>query len=163
MWLADVTAGPLVAGVRVLRNKLGQSFVQPAGNSVGVKTVENQVDNFVTERVVAEFVGRVALNEEAAGRVNSTRPLFQMSEGLKLLPFFGTLENINVRLDVGGELFALQFLGHDPIMKFGLDRNRRRDIAVKEMINEMLGLSVFPLIRMNGQRLFGERIRIALT
>src|SRR5579864_963382 len=112
--------------------------------------MENEVDNFVTERVVAEFVGRVALNEETAGRMNSPRPLFQMSEGLKLLPFFGALENINMRLDVGSELFALQLLGHDPIMKFGLDRNRRRHITVDEMINEMLGLSVFPLIRMNG-------------
>src|ERR1700719_4461382 len=121
--LADVAARPLITGVRVFGNKLSESFIKPAGDSVRVKTMENKVDNLVTERVVGKFVCRIALNEEAAGGVNTAGPLFEMSEHLKLLPFFGTLENINVRFDIGGELIAFQFFCDDAVMELGLDGN----------------------------------------
>src|ERR1700730_5514945 len=107
--------------------------------------MENKVDNLVTERVVGKFVCRIALNEEAAGRVNTSGPLFKMSELLKLLPIFRPFEDVNVRFDVGGELLTLQFLGDYAIMEFGFNRNRRRDVSVDEVINEMLRLGVFQL------------------
>ena len=48
-------------------------------------------------------------------------------------------------------------------MKFRFHRNRCGDVAVDEMINEMFGLAVFPLLRVDGERFFAERIGIALA
>src|ERR1700693_412640 len=149
--------------MRIFGNELRKSFIEPAGNPVRVEPMENEVDNFVAERVVAKFVCRIALNEEAAGRVNTPGPLFQMPEHLKLLPFFGTLENVNVRFDVSGELLAFQFLGNHAVMELGFDGNRCGDVAVNEVVDEMLGLSVLPLLRMNGERFFTEWVRIPLA
>jgi hypothetical protein len=44
-----------------------------------------------------------------------------MAEDLKLLPFLRSFENVNVRLDVGGELFPFQFFGDDAIVKLGFN------------------------------------------
>lgn len=55
--LRDVAAGALVARVRVFGNELGEAFVEPARNAVGVETVKNEMHYFVTERIVAEAVG----------------------------------------------------------------------------------------------------------
>ena len=103
------------------------------------------------------------MNEEASLRMNAARPLFQIAERLELLPILRSLENIDVRFGIAGRLLALQFFRDDAIMKLCLHRNRRRHVAVNEMIDEMLGLAVFPLLRMNGERFRPERVGIALA
>ena len=62
-----------------------------------------------------------------------------------------------------GRLLALKLLRHHSIVKFRFDRDWREDVAAHEMINEMLGLAVFPLLRVEGERLLAERIGIALA
>ena len=68
-----------------------------------------------------------------------------------------------MRLDVGRELFALQFLRDNAIVKLRFDRDGRGDITVNEVINEMLGLGVLPLLRMDRECFFAERVWIALA
>jgi hypothetical protein len=46
-------------------------------------------------------------------------------------------------------LVALQFLRHHPIVKLCFHGDGRRHITVSEMINEMFGLAVSPLRRIN--------------
>src|SRR2546430_3131879 len=121
MRLGDVTARAFVTRLRIFRNILGESFIEPARDAVGVKAVQDKVNNFVTEKIVAEFVSRIPLNKETAGGMNSPRPFFKVSEGLKLLPVFRLLKNVNVRFDVAGRLLALQFLREHAIMKLGFD------------------------------------------
>src|SRR5205823_5845067 len=121
MRLGNVTARALITGMRIFRNILGEAFIEPAGDAVGVKAVQDKMNNLVTEKIVAEFVSRIPLNKETAGGMNSTRPFFQVSEGLKLLPVFRLLKNINVRFDVAGRLLALQFLRDHAIMKLRFD------------------------------------------
>ena len=127
--------------------------------------MDDQVHDLVPEQVAGKFVFWVALNEEASLRLNSAGPGFQFAEGLKLLPLFRTFENINVRFDVGrrGDLVALQLFGYSAVMKLRLDRNRRGNVAVNEMVNEMLGLTVLPLLRMDCEGLRPEGVRIALA
>ena len=48
-------------------------------------------------------------------------------------------------------------------MKLGLHRNGRCDIAVDEVINEMIGLAVLPIQWTNGERPSTERIPVQLT
>ena len=95
--------------------------------------------------------------------MNAARPSFEFAQTLKLLPVFGPLKNIDVRFDVGEGLIALQFFRDHAIMKFRFDRDRRGHIGMREVINEMLSLAVFPLRRINAERFFPERIRIALA
>src|SRR5947209_13184409 len=95
--------------------------------------------------------------------MNATSPLFQMAELLKLLPFFGPFEDINMRFDVCSEWVALQLLDHHSIVKLRFCRNRCRHEVMNKMINEMLRLGVLPLVRTNGERVFAERIWIALA
>src|SRR5207253_9790414 len=128
-----------------------------------LKAMKNEMNDLVAEKIIAEFIFRISLNEQTAGGVNSTCPRFQFAEGLKLLPFFRPLKNVNVRFDVAGRLFALQFFCDDTIMKLRFHRNGRGHVTVNEMVNKMFGLGVFPLLRMNRERFFAERIRIALT
>src|SRR6202035_743451 len=116
----------------------------------------------MSERVVRELVGWVALDEETSQRMNSAGPRFEIAEHLKLQPVFRALENVNVRLDIAGRLLALQFFRDDAISEFRFHRDARRNITMHEMIDEMLGLAVFPLFGMNGERLLSERIEIAL-
>src|SRR5205823_8556740 len=106
--------------------------------------------------IVAEFVGGISLNEETAPGMNSAGPLFQVAVGLKLLPIFGALENINVRFDIGGGLFTLQFLRDHAIMEFRFDRHGCSHVTVDEVVNEMLGFGVLPLLGMNRERFFTE-------
>src|SRR5436853_7710008 len=101
MRFADVSAGPFIAGVRVFGNELRETFIEPARDRVGVKPVQHEMDDFVAEQIVAEFVGGISLDEKTAPGMNSAGPLFQVAVGLKLLPIFGALENINVRFDIG--------------------------------------------------------------
>src|ERR1700737_1084537 len=117
----------------------------------------------MSERVVRALVGWVSLDEETSQRMNSAGPRFEFAEQLQLQPLFRGLENVNGRLDIAGRLLALQFFRDDAIIEFCFDRHARRNITVHEMIDEMLGLAVFPLFGMNGECLFSERIEIALT
>src|ERR1044071_94449 len=125
--------------------------------------MKNQMDDLVPQHISGEFLFRIAENKQASLRMDSAGPFLEFAESLKLLPIFGTFKNIYVRFDVGQRLIALQFLCHDAIMKLGFDRDRRRDIAMDEVVNEMLGLAVFPLRRVNAERFFAERIGIALA
>src|SRR5438270_12452334 len=96
MRLGNVTASAFVTPMRIFRNILGESFIEPTGDGVSVKTVQDKVNNLVTEKIVAEFVSRIPLNKETAGGMNSTRPFFEVSEGLKLLPVFRLLKYVYV-------------------------------------------------------------------
>ena len=84
----------------------------------------------------------------------------RFAQTLKLLPILRALENVDVRFDIGQGLVALQFLRHDAIVKLCFHGNWRRHITVSEVINEMLGLAVFPLRWINAEGFFPERIRI---
>src|SRR5438874_619089 len=126
-------------------NELGQAFVQPKRDGVGIKAMHDEMHDFVAEKIVTEFVTRIALDEQTSHRMNPAAPRFQLAERLKLLPFLGSLENIDMRLDVSRRLLAFQFLCDHAIMKLRLYRHGRGDITVHKMVNEMLGLAVFPL------------------
>ena len=95
--------------------------------------------------------------------MNPARPWLETAEVLKLPPLLGIFKDVDVRFGVGRGLVALQFLGDNPIMKLGFDRDRSRDVTVNEMINEMLGLSVFPLAGLDAKRDLAERVGIALA
>ena len=99
----------------------------------------------------------IAENEQAALGMNATGPFLQFAQTLKLLPILRTLENINVRFDIGQRLVALQFLRHHAIVKLCFHGDWRRHISVSEMINVMLGLAVFPLRWINAEGSFPER------
>src|SRR5256885_17030735 len=99
MRLGDVTARALVTRLRIFGNILGESFIEPARDAVGVKAVQDKVNNLVTKKTVAEFVSRIPLNKETAGGMNSPGPFFEDSEGLKLLPVFRLLNKVNMRFD----------------------------------------------------------------
>src|SRR5207248_10158665 len=101
--------------------------------------------------------------KEASLRMNAVRPLLQAAERLKLLPIGRALEHINVRLRIARRLLALKLFRDHAIMKLRFHRDRRDDITVNEMVDEMLGLAVFPLFRVEGERLFAERVGIALA
>ena len=122
MRLGNVTTRALITGVGGFGNILGESFIQPAWDAVGVKPVDDQVHDLVPEQVAGKFVFWVALNEEASLRLNSAGPGFQFAEGLKLLPLFRTFENINVRFDVAWRLVALQLFGDDAGGRLALAR-----------------------------------------
>ena len=77
--------------------------------------------------------------------MNSTRPFFQIAERLELLPILRVLKNVDMRFGIARGRVALQFLYHHAIMKLCFHRNWRSHVAVNEVINEMLGLAVFPL------------------
>src|ERR1700676_4109872 len=62
-----VTAGTLVTGVGPLGNILRKSLIQPTRNAVWIKSMQNEMDDFVSEAVVGKFVGRIAYDEEAPG------------------------------------------------------------------------------------------------
>ena len=74
MRLANVTARALIARVRVLRDVLRESLIQPTRNAVGVKAMKNEVNNLVSQKIIAEFILRISLNKKTAGRMNSTAP-----------------------------------------------------------------------------------------
>src|ERR1700730_3766660 len=120
--------------------------------------MQDQMHDFVTERVVAEFVGRIPLNEKTASGMNAARPFFQASESLKLLPFLWPLENIDVRFDVGRQLLPLQLFCDDAIMEFCFNGNGRSYVAVDEMVDEMFGLGMFPLVGTNREGFLAERV-----
>src|SRR6202171_121736 len=163
MRLRIVIARALITGPRTFRNILRKPFVQPARDSIRVVTMNNEMRNFVSENVAAEFVGWIAQNEEAPSRLNPAGPRLELSGALKLLPVSRPLENINVRFRVAGELLALKLLHHHPVCVIRIHRERRHDKAVDEMIDEMLGLAVLPLFRIDRERLLAERSGIALA
>ena len=125
--------------------------------------MENEMRDLVSKSVAAEFVRRIARDKKAPLRMNPTRPLFQMADRLKLLPIGRALENIDVRLRIARRLLALEFLRHHAVMKLRFHRDRRDDVTVNEMVDEMLGLAVLPLLWVEGERLLAERIGIALA
>ena len=125
--------------------------------------MENQMGNFVPQKIAAELVGGIAQNKEAPLRMNPARPLLQTAGRLKLLPICRTLENINMGFRIARWLLALQLFRHHAIMKLCLDRDRRDDVAVHEMIDEMLGLAVLPLFRMESERLLAQRVGVTLA
>jgi len=63
----NVTASALVTGVRPLGNILRKSLIQPTRNAVWVKSMKNEMNDFVSEAVVGEFVGWITHDEEASG------------------------------------------------------------------------------------------------
>jgi hypothetical protein len=119
--------------------------------------------DFVSQNIPGKFVGRIAQNEEASGRLNSACPWFQFAKDLKLLPFLGPLENINMGLRIAGGLIALELFGHDTVVKFRFHRDRRGHVTVDEVVNKMVGFAVLPLFRMNRESFFAERIRVLLA
>ena len=121
------------------------------------------MNDLVAEDVARKLPLRIAQNEQTTLGMNSAGPLLQFAQTLELLPVLGALENIDVRFDVGEGLIALQFFRHHAIMKLGFDRDWRRDIAMHEVVNEMLGLAVLPLCWINAERFFAERIGITLA
>ena len=48
-------------------------------------------------------------------------------------------------------------------MEFRFDRHGRSHVTVHEVVNEMLGFGVLPLLGMNRERFFTERAGIALA
>src|SRR5205823_539902 len=76
--LADETAGALITGVSVFGNELREAFIEPTRDRIGVKTVHHEVDDLVAEKIVAEFVSGISLNEQTTRRMNSATPLFQV-------------------------------------------------------------------------------------
>src|SRR5205823_7807485 len=160
----EIPSSALITGVRILGNILRESFIQPGWNTAGVKTVQHQVDDFVSQNVVREFVFRVALNEQAALRMNPAGPGFQASAALKLPPLFRIFEDVDVRFNIGrrGDI-PLELFGHDAIVKLRFHGNGGGDVTVDEMVNEMLGLAVFPLRRIDGESNLAKWIGITLT
>src|SRR5437660_12659882 len=100
MRLGKVTAGALITGTCRFRNVLGDPFIQPAGNPIGIESMKNEMDDLVPKDITGKFLFWITKNEEAALRMNSTGPLLQFAQTLKLLPVFGALENIDVRFDI---------------------------------------------------------------
>src|SRR5438309_4206047 len=110
MRLGNVTARTLITGMGGFRNVLRDPFIQPAGNPIGVESMKNEMDDLVPKQITGKFLFRIAENEEAALGMNAAGPLLQFAQTLKLLPILRALENVNVRLDIGQRLVALQFL-----------------------------------------------------
>ena len=48
-------------------------------------------------------------------------------------------------------------------MEFGFHGNRGDDVAMEKVVDEMVGLAMFPFRRVNGQRLGAERIPIRVA
>jgi hypothetical protein len=158
-----VTASAPVTGLCAFGNILCESFIQPTRNPVCIKSVEDEMSDFVPESVAAEFVRRIAQDKEASLRMNPARPLFQMAGRLKLLPISRVLEHVNVRLRIPSRLLALELHRDHAIVKLRFHRDRRDDVTVNEMVDEMLGLAVLPLFRVNGERLLAKWVGIALA
>lgn len=121
------------------------------------------MNDLVPKDVAAEFVGWVSLDEETSGGMDPARPGLELTKNLKLLPVFRLFEDVDVRFDAAGRVFPFQFLRNDTVVKFGFDRNWGRDATVNKMVNEMIGLTVFPLLGMNRERFFAERVWVALA
>ena len=68
-----------------------------------------------------------------------------------------------MRFRIAGGLVALECLRDDPVVEFRLHRDWGDSERVGEVINEMLGLGVFPLLGMDGERLLAKRVGIALA
>ena len=122
-----------------------------------------QVHNLMPESVIATLVGRISHDEEAPLGMDPTSPRLQFAKVLEFLPVFRTLKDINVRLGLGSQRFPFQIFHDDAIIELGLDRNRRRNITVHEMVDEVLGLGVFPLFGVNRERLFSQWVGVALA
>jgi hypothetical protein len=60
-------------------------------------------------------------------------------------------------------MLPFERLCRDAIVKLGFNRDRRRDVAVNEMVNEMFALGVFPLFGMDRECFLRQGIRIALA
>ena len=119
--------------------------------------------DLVSQNISGKFVGRIAQNEEASGRLNPACPWFQFAKDLKLLPLLGPFENINMGLRISGGLITLELFGHDTVVKFRFHRDGHGDVTVDEVVNKMIGFAVFPLFRMNRESFFAERIRVLLA
>src|ERR1700731_471199 len=146
MRLRDIIARPLIAGPRALGNVLGEALVQPARDPIGIIAMDDEMRDLVPEDIAGEFVSGIADDKEAALRLNSAGPGLEFPGALKLLPVRGFLKNVDVRFRIAGRLLTLELFGHDPIMELCFHRDRRGDEAVDKMVDEMLGLAVFPLL-----------------
>src|SRR2546423_4087111 len=105
----------------------------------------------------------MAVEKRAPRRWDPAGPRLEVSCALELLPVRARLKNVDVRFCIARRLLALELLRHHAIMEFRLHRYRRGHHGVGKMINEMLGLGVFPLVGMNGQRLLPQRTWISLA
>ena len=72
--LGRETASALITGVRVFGNELGKAFIQPTRNAIGVKAMQDEMNDLVSQKIVAELIRRISLNKETASRMNSTTP-----------------------------------------------------------------------------------------
>ena len=144
--------------MRRFRNVFRETLIESKRNLASVKSIEHQVRDLVAETVIGEFIGRIADDEKAAIGLNSSGPWLELAFRLKFFPIGRLFENVDVRF-VGCQCVTfLELLRHHAKIKFCLYRDRRCHITVHEVVNEVLGLSVFPLIGMNGEGFFAERI-----
>ena len=86
--------------------------------------------------------------------MNSSGPRLELTDRLELMPVLWLFKDVNVTFRAGINLVALEFFYDDAVVKFRFDRDRGCGICVSEMVDEMIGLAVFPLFRMNRQRFF---------
>src|SRR5207237_7363198 len=107
MRLGKVTAGALITGTCRFRNVLGDPFIQPAGNPIGIESMKDEMNDLVPKDITGKFLLGITENEQAALGMDATGPLFQFAQPLKLLPILRALENINVRFDIVFVLIAL--------------------------------------------------------
>src|SRR5947209_7684407 len=163
MWFRAITARPAKARMRCLRNVLGEAFVDPGRHAFGIKSMHDEVRDFVTERVVSKLEARIAQNEQASARMNSAGPFFETADLLELHPVFRRFENVDVRFRIARLLFAVECLCHDAVVKLRFNGDRRRDEAMTEVIDEMLAFRVLPLLRMNRERLLAEGVQVTLA
>src|SRR4029077_6088975 len=97
MRLGNVAARALITGMGGFRNVLRNPFIQPAGNPIGIESMKDEGHSLVTKDVPGKFLFRIAENEQAALGMNSTGPILQFAQTLKLLPILRALKNVNVR------------------------------------------------------------------
>src|SRR5690348_3298737 len=82
---------------------------------------------------------------------------------LELAPLFRFFENVNMRFHIARWWILLQLFDNHTVVELGFDRDRRCHVTVDVMIDEMLGLGVLPLVRLNRERNFAKRIGVALA
>ena len=163
MWLGDIAARALITRPGVTRDKLGETFVEPAGDGGTVTAIEDEVGDLVAQGVAAKFIGRIAQEEEAALRLNATGPLLEVADLLEFHPVFRTIEEIYMTFAAAGGLDFVEFLDHYPVIELGLDCGAGSDKTPDVVIDEMLALGVFPIFRVQGKGRGAEPIIVLLT
>ena len=63
--------------------------------------MKNKMNDLVPEDIPGKFLLGIPEDEQTPLRMDAAGPLLQFAQTLKLLPILRTLENINVRFDIG--------------------------------------------------------------